>query len=104
MAKFEEVWEHGRLVIRRADARDRKGRRGSAARKDAGLVAKALASLRVAAPVRSAPSVDQVVRMDGRAMEKALRELAGQKDGLRRMKAVSLSGGWVGHGVAGCVV
>jgi hypothetical protein len=91
MAKFEEVWEHGRLVIRRADLRGGEGRRGSAvgrsvARNDAGLVAKALKSLRAAAPVRSAPHVDQAVRMDGRAMEKALRELAGQKDGLRRAK------------------
>ena len=81
-------------MIRRVGLRGGEGRRGSEARKDAGIVAKALESLRVAAvPVRRAPSVGQTVRMDGRAMEKALRELAGQRDGLRLAKAVSLAGG-----------
>ena len=52
MAEFDEVWEHGRLVIRRADLRGGEGRKASAARRDAGLVAKALESLRVPASRR----------------------------------------------------
>ena len=94
MAKFEEVWEYGRLVIRRVAKDEPEGTGGRGKKAGRGLVERALESLRAAVvPARSAPGVDQMVRIDGRTMEKALRELAWQRDGLRGQKAASLAGG-----------
>lgn len=63
MAKFEEVWEHERVLIRWVDLRDHQGR--SAARKDAGLVAKALESLQIAAaPRRNALAAEPHMHCD----------------------------------------